>query len=56
MQKGTVTPHKTITRLIIPSPPNPSENAEYLLLSSPSFDFPALTAGYSSTVCAVQSC
>lgn len=56
MQKWTVTPHKTITRLILPSPPNLSENVEYLLLSSASFNFPALTAGYSSTVCTVQSC
>lgn len=56
MQKGTMTLHKTVTRLILPSPPNPSENAGYLLLSSPSFDFPALPASYSSTVCTVQSC
>ena len=30
MQKGTLTPHKTVTRLVLPSPPNPSENAGYL--------------------------
>lgn len=56
MQKVTVTPHETITRLILQSPPNPSENAGYLLLSLSPFDFPALIAGYSSTVCTVQSC
>lgn len=41
--------------LIPPFPSNPSENAGYLLLSSPSFDFPALTASDSSTVHTVQS-
>lgn len=54
--RGIVTPHQTITRLIPPSPPNPSENEGYLLLLSPSFHFPALTAGYCSTVCTLQSC
>lgn len=51
-----MTPHQTITRLIPPSPPNPSENAVYVLLLSPSFHFPALAAGYCSTVCTLQSC
>lgn len=51
-----MTPHQTITRLIPPSPPNPSENGRYLLLLSPSLHFPALTAGYCSTVCTLQSC
>lgn len=54
--RGIVTPHQTIMRLNPPSPPNPSENAGYLLLLSPSLHFPALTAGYCSTVCTLQSC
>lgn len=54
--RGIVTPHQTTTRLNPPSPPNPSENAGYLLLLSPSLHFPALTAGYCSTVCTLQSC
>lgn len=54
--RGIVTPHQTITRLNPPSPPNPSENAGYLLLLSPLLHFPALTAGYCSTVCTLQSC
>lgn len=47
---------QTITRPVLPPPPNHSENARYFLLSSPPFDFPAPTAGYSSTVCTVRSC
>lgn len=53
--RGIVTP-QTIMRLNPPSPPNPSENAGYLLLLSPLLHFPALTAGYCSTVCTLQSC
>lgn len=53
--RGIATPNQTITRLIPPSPTNPSENAGYLLLLSPSFHFPAPTAGYCSTVCTLQS-